>query len=405
MSRLCLFLAPFLASCGQHEINQKIEVTVENPSNGGHGKRVVELPVPAKYVGWTIKNGSSEWVKNSENEDILLGVVSLAPGSNQHVELVPNDTSVTPKGLPDLAHAELSVRTGGEWQNTVYTADDFSFNEVNSFTALPQLTDHSYYLRYEGPGWESDKMAYRLYLDWRNAIDVFAKTNEEVILPEVGQDGYDSYHELSSWGGDALKVGKSLGLGALGRLTEDGVLHFQYVDETHYALASNTLLRAAFDVHYTEWALNAAGEDSVDVTTHYRIDAYDPTTHIQVTLSEPKNNVVAGLVAHEGMTVIRAQRGNWGVIATWGNQSVLAENDKLGLALFYNLGQVADVIQGEHDYLVRFAPSTAFDYKILALWPQRETIVGDEPVNSAKQFEQYLINKLNMFNYPLVTGN
>ena len=34
-----------------------------------------------------------------------------------------------------------------------------------------------------------------------------------MVLPEVGLDGYDSYHEMSDWGADILKVGNRLGMG------------------------------------------------------------------------------------------------------------------------------------------------------------------------------------------------
>ncbi|WP_412726404.1 DUF4861 family protein [Alteromonas sp. D210916BOD_24] len=368
---------------------------IDNPKNGGKGEQVVEIKVPDAFTGWKLKNATSEWVKNGSSQDVLLAAVSVTPGSTQQLTLVPADT-LSVLSEQDRAHAELSVRTGGQWEGKAYQAEGFTFEEVPTFTSPAQLTDHSYYLRYEGPGWESDKMGYRLYLDWRNAIDVFVKTNDAVALPQVGQDGYDSYHVLSEWGGDALKVGKSLGVGALGRQTEAGVLHFQYVDNTQYNLLSNTLLRAEFEVKYQGWATDESHADAVDVTTHYRIDAFDPTTHIHVDLSEAKDNIVTGLVAHNGMDVINATEGQWGVVATWGAQSILADGDVLGLAVFYRLDQVSDVTQGEHDHLVAFKPATSLDYKILAVWPQR-----DEEVQTAEAFERYLVNKLKTFNYPI----
>ena len=79
--------------------------------------------------------------------------------------------SVTAEQPVVRTHAELSVRQGGQWQDTEYVANDFQFTSVESFTSPEQLTDHSYYLRYEGPGWENDLVGYRLYLDWRNGIE------------------------------------------------------------------------------------------------------------------------------------------------------------------------------------------------------------------------------------------
>ncbi len=395
LNKLSLLLIPLLASCGQSPSSLITTVKVNNSPEGSSVAQVIELPVDAQYQGWKLENGESEWVKNDTGKDVLLAAVSVPPGNTRELKLVPDTTEMDSPYI-DRAHAELSVRTGGEWEGSDYKADGFSFEEVTSFTSPEQLTDHSYFLRYEGPGWESDKMGYRLYLDWRNAIDVFVKTDESVVLPQVGQDGYDSYHALSSWGGDALKVGKSLGVGALGRQTESGILHFQHVDKTQYALVSNSNLRAEFDVSYTGWALDDEGKDAVDATTRYRIDAFDPTTHIHVELSEPKSNIVTGLVAHKDMSVVAATEGDWGVIGTWGSQSILSEGDTLGLALFYRISQVDGVSQGEFDHLVSFKPLSSLDYKIAAVWPQRDT-----EVQTAAQFEQYLIEKLNTFNHPI----
>ena len=114
------------------------------------------------------------------------------------------------------AYAEVSIKEGGQWQGKVYEGG--TFRNVDHVTPPPQYTDHSKYIRYEGPGIESDVVGYRVYLDWRNGFDIFGKTNPALVLRNVGQDGYDSYHEMADWGADILKVGKSLGMGGYGYL-------------------------------------------------------------------------------------------------------------------------------------------------------------------------------------------
>lgn len=100
-------------------------------------------------------------------------------------------------------------------------------------------TDHSYYIRYEGPGWESDKVGYRYYLDWRKAIDVFGKKTGDMVLQQVGQDGFDSYHELQDWGMDVLKVGNSLGVGSLGLFYEGKAIRVDKTDSVIVRIAEN----------------------------------------------------------------------------------------------------------------------------------------------------------------------
>ena len=134
-------------------------------------------------------------------------------------------------------YAEVSVKEGGKWEGRKYIGG--TFKNVQKLKLAPEHTDHSFDIRYEGPGWESNKIGYRLYLDWRNAIDIFGKKTEKIILPQVGQDGFDSYHEMSDWGADILKAGKGIGIGSVDRYLNKERLHFYEVDST---IARNTLL-------------------------------------------------------------------------------------------------------------------------------------------------------------------
>ena len=283
-------------------------------------------------------------------------------------------------------HAELSVRQGGAWEGQKYVADGFTFEPVTSFTSPEQLTDHSYYLRYEGPGWENDLVGYRLYLDWRNGIDVFVKTTSEMVLPLVGQDGYDSYHELSDWGGDALKVGKSVGLGALGRWVDNGVEHFKQVDKTHWNLLKDGGDTSEFEVRYEGW--DVAGVKA-DVTTHYQISVGDPSTLVTVTSSTPMDNLVTGLVKHDNVNYIEKRSEHWTMIATYGKQNVLGDEWDLGLALFVKNSQIAEQFEGPHDYLFKFVPQTSYEYGFFATWQGHP-----EQPQTQQEFEAFMEQKL-----------
>lgn len=310
---------------------------------------------------------------------LLLSACSEAPG--------PQAVASTPDSQPVIrTHAELSVRQGGKWEGTKYVADDFQFTSVDAFTSPEQLTDHSYYLRYEGPGWENDQVGYRLYLDWRNGIDVFVKTTNEMVLSQVGQDGYDSYHELSEWGGDALKVGKSVGLGALGRWVDDNVEHFKEVGATHWKLLQNAPTESAFEVRYENWIVDNV---SADVTTLYSIKAGDPSTLVEVTTSKPLDNLVTGLVRHKDVEFIEKESANWKIIATYGKQNLLGDDLDLGMALFVRKNDIAEQFEGPHDYLFKFKPATEYEYGFFASWPGHP----DQPQNQP-QFEAFMEAKL-----------
>ena len=371
------------------------KVSVSNPAGGAALPQLLRFPASAfdddNAVTKKVTNFPSEWTKDQQGNDVLNVLVTLDAGEKATIAL-----SDSAPDAPDVAYTELSVRQGGEWDGKEYKADGFSFENVNSFTAPPQLTDHSYYLRYEGPGWENDLVGYRLYLDWRNGTDIFVKTGNEPVLHQVGQDGYDSYHDLSDWGGDVLKVGKALGLGSFGRMEGDTVMHMQNVDEMSWALGHDDKLSAGFTVKYDGWDVNGK---KLDASADYEIHAGDPSTTVTVSLSETADDLVTGIVKHDNTQYIELEMNGWGVIATYGKQSLLGEDDELGMALFYKVDDISRKFEAEYDYLIQFKPATTMEYQFMAVWPSHPDSPDDE-----SGFTELLKTKLKALASPVTAG-
>ncbi|QJR81127.1 DUF4861 family protein [Alteromonas pelagimontana] len=385
--------ASLLIGCSAKEDNEKLQFSVKNPAQGSSLPQLVSLSASdvqgSGGKSLVASKFPSEWVTDNQGKRTLNVLIESKPGQTQALELASDGVETK-----DVAYAELAVRQGGKWEGKSYEADGFTFKNVKIFTSPAQLTDHSYYLRYEGPGWENDLIGYRLYLDWRNGIDIFVKTGNEPVLSEVGQDGYDSYHELTEWGADALKVGKNaLGLGSIGRLDGDTVMHMQNVDNTHWKLLSDNKLSASFNVIYEGWEV---ASKKTDASTQYDIHAGDPTTHVTVSLSTPVDNLVTGVVKHPGVEFIQQELGDWGVFATFGKQSLLGEDDELGMAVFYRLDQTQRTFETDYDYLVQFKPSAQVEYGFLAVWPKHP----DSPKDAAG-FKALLTEKLKALEHPV----
>ena len=86
---------------------------------------------------------------------------------------------------------------------------------------IPQKTPYTY--QFEGPGWESNLVAFRSYFDSRNGKDIFGKTTEEMVTQKIGTG--EDYHTLQDWGMDVLKVGQSLGSGGLAIIKNDSLIY------------------------------------------------------------------------------------------------------------------------------------------------------------------------------------
>ncbi|VXC03456.1 conserved hypothetical protein [Flavobacterium sp. 9AF] len=285
-------------------------------------------------------------------------------------------------------YAEISIKEGGHWEGREYL--DGSFKNVDSIKVPSEHTDHSWYIRYEGPGWESNKIGYRLYLDWRNAIDIFGKKTDTMVLSKVGLDGFDSYHEMQNWGSDILKVGKGLGIGSIGRYVNKQVLHFNEVDST-FAKTENLDNESVVKVNYFGWKTN---NQKTNLTSLLSIASDERYTKHTIQSSEMLEGICTGIVKLNDLPLLQKESDNkkWGYIATYGKQSLVPDN--LGMAIFYKKETISEMVEGEHDHLIVFKPTTtAITFYFLGAWEQE--VNG---IKSQEEFLSYLNQKLDELN-------
>lgn len=284
-------------------------------------------------------------------------------------------------------YAEISVRKGGSWKEKKYLGGEFK--NVTEIELPKNHTDHSGFIRYEGPGWENQNVAYRLYLDWRNAIDIFGKKVDTLVLPFVGQDGFSSYHENAEWGQDILKAGKSLGIGGFGRFVNDTVAHFSSVEKT-LAKVENTNDQSSVHINYKNWK---TGNRTIDLKAILTIFPSDIYTKVELEPSEKINGLTTGIVKNQKIPLLQNDTLNseWGYIATYGAQTLVNNTDKLGMAIFYKKSQLDKVINGENDHLVVFKPPTKnITYYFLGAWEQQKN-----GLTTKEEFEEYLKRTLS----------
>ncbi len=318
---------------------------------------------------------------------VLIGFGACQTQETKEQETVAEAPAAEP--VPSKTYAELSHYTGGSWNDRVYEGGE-RFVNVDFLRVPDEVTDHSYYIRYEGPGWESNLVGYRLYLDWRNATDIFGKLTTDMVLDEVGQDGYDSYHEPSEWGMDILKVGSSLGIGSVGRLVNDEVMHFEQVDSTT-AEVNNAADQSSVTVNYYGWK---TGDVSMDLTSEYSIKPDSRATKHRLTPSMEVEGLSTGIVRHDSTEFLSgtSENGEWAYIATYGVQTLVP--DKLGMAIFYKTSEAAETMEGEFDHLVVFRPmSEPFYFYFLGAWEQEPGGIKD-----LEGFQAYLSEQLQLLN-------
>lgn len=314
-------------------------------------------------------------------------LTDIEPGQQKTIVISNSDTEA--EEPEKLTQAEISVKKGGEWKERKYIGG--AFENVQRLSVPQEHTDHSFYIRYEGPGWESNLVGYRFYLDWRNGIDIFGKKTNEMVLQNVGQDNFDSYHEENDWGMDILKVGKSLGLGSIGRHLNDSLYRFQEVDSVYSEVSENGLLRSAITTRYYNWKTE---NDSTDLTSVISIEGESRLSKHELTLSNPLAGFCTGLVINEDEEYIDKSLGAYRLLATYGDFSL--NNDQMGMAIIVRNDQVADVFDDAYSHVVTFKPQRNLTYYFLATWEKEPNGIKD-----LASFRTYLDEELLKINNPI----
>ena len=307
--------------------------------------------------------------------DALQFIADFMPAQSRDLLILnTGDPSPAPR---QRAQAEISVKNGGHWEERKYVGGNFG--NVQSVTLPPQCTDHSEYIRYEGPGIESDLVGYRFYLDWRNGFDIFGKKVSDMVLQDVGQDGYDSYHEPADWGMDVLKVGDAAGMGGYGFWDGEKLNRVADVQQRSVKILDNGPVYAQLEILYEGWK---AGETRTDLSARLAMQAGSRLVNTRLQLSEELDNVAVGIVKHPGTTLLQGSvdiSGHaWTWVASWGKQSLA--DDHLGMMVLFRRGHRSDQLEDEHNYVSVLEPRAngQVEYYFGAIWEQEPNGVATE---------------------------
>ncbi len=373
---------------------RKVSVDVVNPSDRVRKDVFVRIPVnditrAAKdfnHKAFVVFVGDREIPSQYNeppirNDGIVLVLERMAGGEKITLTVRYNPEGEYRTNYPKRTQAELSHKMGGRFINREYIGG--SFQNVKFLRVPKDHKDHSWFIRYEGPGWESDKVAYRFYLDQRNATDVFGKSTTGMVLQNVGQEGFDSYHEMQSWGMDVMKVGKSLGVGSIGYNNNGKVTRVEKTDSVTCEIKKDGEIYAEIETRYYGWE---TGDKKVNLYSTISIHAGARQTLQQLRFQDAPDRICTGIVkdTKAALKTSKGDASNFGYLATYGPQSL--NGDDLGLAIFFRTSELIGFSEDKESHIADMRVNgDALEYYFLAAW-------SGEPggVNSAEAFDAYV---------------
>lgn len=248
--------------------------------------------------------------------------------------------------------------------------------------AYPQRTNAIFNKKFDGLGWESEKYAWRIYFDARNAIDLYGKRREDLQLWIYGTPDY-VYHNESPEGRDIYDVGAALGIGAVGAWVDGKLVKVADVKDRKWRIISAGPVRTIVELEYDGWSV-----DGKSVTFRSRMTQWAGERgfihEIFADNSADGLNFVTGLRRKPELATLfsPAQNAN-GVtsLATYGeqvvvpgpNQSASVPGQNLGLAVLTTY-PVTPVTTDPSNHLLQVALSNHHaSWYVMAAWDQEGT--------------------------------
>lgn len=366
---LCGLLLGRAAHAASHL--QNIKVAVTNPSSDERKGEPVVISIPElRKIAPDLRAGSL--------------IVTVTHTQNLQQDAAAMQATEIPSQVDDLDDDgkadELAFQLDLKPHETCIVT--ISYGEPGRIFKIrgdyPAQTDALFAKKIEGLGWESDKNAWRLYFDPRNAIDLYGKRRSMLMLERFATPEYD-YHAESADGRDIYKVGNALGIGGLGAWRDGKLIKVADVHARSYRVISRGPVRAIVELSYESW--NAGG---VPVTLRTQITQWagDRGFYQTITSDAPVDFTFAtGIPLKNEAPVMHSTAGRtW--LASWGEQVLKPgatatdpiAGTNLGVGVVMIAPSVAVPVDDPGNHLLTFPmQARSARWYALAAWDQEGT--------------------------------
>ncbi|MBR3757580.1 MAG: DUF4861 family protein, partial [Bacteroidaceae bacterium] len=199
---------------------------------------VLTLQAQEKELTLTVSNS---WKEAKQNEPVVVNLEKLNLGFTVQSVIVKEGTTEIPSQLDDLngdgkadeaaflldmpakSKRNITVTLSAEKSDKTYPAQVYAqmmlsdkkkkYPKIQSLT-VPGESDVYNCLHHHGPAFESELVAYRIYFDKRQTVDIYGKSRKGFELAETLFYPTDE-HKAKGYGDDVLWVGSTCGAGTL----------------------------------------------------------------------------------------------------------------------------------------------------------------------------------------------
>lgn len=237
--------------------------------------------------------------------------------------------------------------------------------------------DDYHALHHHGVAVESERMAYRIYFDKKQTIDVYCKRTPRLELAESYWYPNDSLL-AEHYGDDILRVGGTIGVGSVNYWRDGKLRHFEEVGERQQWITEQNDTMAVISVSDIDWTVPDGKEDKpetrqvVNFSADYTMRAGHRDMRCDVTVSEPVPGLCTGVqtIPNKGAgkqsEIRNIQLQNGVLLVSFGtdwpvNDTVRYAKETVGIAVFVPKQFAGELVQNKSNNLCLFRFPTTSD--------------------------------------------
>ena len=219
---------------------------------------------------------------------------------------------------------------------------------------------------HHGVAVESELMAYRIYFDKKQTIDVYCKRTPQLELAQSHWYPNDSLL-AEGYGDDILRVSGTVGVGTV-KYWNNKLYHIEEVGERQQWILRQTKNKAKIAVSDVDWSVPDGKQDDpetrkmVNLAAEYTMRAGHRDMRCDVKVSEPVSGLCTGVqtipakggdIQHSTFNI---QLQNGVLLASWGtdwpvNDSAKYAKETVGLAVFIPKAYAGEVVHDKQNLL------------------------------------------------------
>ncbi|MCD8193045.1 MAG: DUF4861 domain-containing protein, partial [Tannerellaceae bacterium] len=259
---------------------RKLIIEVTNPTGKEKLYEPVVIKLPALSLDFTVRSaivwdGDTEIpsqlddLTGDRRVDELAFVLDLPANGTKTITIDLSAEKAT-REYPAQVYAEMLVSD----KNGKHVP-------ITSLT-IPGTSNIYNQLHHHGPAFESELVAYRIYFDQKQTVDIYGKFNKGFEIEE--SQFYPTDEQLArGFGDDVLRVSGSCGLGTFKGWNGEKAIHIQPVSSRTETIRAYGPIRTVVDVIANDWEYQGS---ALQMTTRYILYACHRDCEVQIFFEE-----------------------------------------------------------------------------------------------------------------------